>query len=68
MDKELNDYVENFDDYTELYHYLNWLGYTTPEIKAAVAYYNLHHNVSIVNMQLPLAVGMLVQIIEGVIR
>ena len=48
-----------------LYYYLTWLGYTKTEIKHAINYYNQYHQINTIDkIQLPLAVGKLVQIIN----
>ena len=49
----------------ELYYYLTWLGYTKKEVTRAINYYNEFHTINTIDkIQLPLAVGKLVQIIN----
>lgn len=65
MDKEQSDLIDNFNNsHNEVFHYMSMLGYTEIEIKTAIAYWNVHHAVHIYILQLPLAIGKLVQIIE----
>lgn len=52
----------------KLFKILRNLGYLDSEIKTAITYYNLHSCYAIQEVQLPLAVGMLVKIIEQNIK
>ena len=62
--KELEDYRYCFADNKQLNYYLSWLGYTPEEIKMGVEYYNLNHVIKIDAVQLPLAVGLIMRIID----
>lgn len=49
----------------ELRYYLSWLGYTPQEINEGIEYYNEMHQITkIENVQLPLAVGLIMRIID----
>ena len=49
---------------TDVFHYMNMLGYKDFEIKSAIEFFNLHHTLDVYCYELPLIIGKLVQIIE----
>ena len=49
----------------ELRYYLSWLGYTPQEISEGITYYNESHQINTIDkIQLPLAVGLIMRIID----
>lgn len=65
MNKEQSDYIDNFAcNHETVFYYMNMLGYTDVEIKTAICWFNIHHQLDAYSYQLPLIIGMLVKIIE----
>ena len=49
----------------ELRYYLSWLGYTPQEINEGIEYYNESHQINTIDkIRLPLAVGLIMRIID----
>ena len=49
----------------ELRYYLSWLGYTPQEISEGIECYNESHQINTIDkIQLPLAVGLIMRIID----